>query len=605
LLVDESISPVDRILRDKRISGLRSKNIGQYKKHGINPNMDIKTVLTSIAKSATNKLHRDTAKTLLGLGSFDVPVILTSLPNNNSIAGAFLRSSNAIVLNTSSDNGGGIVDALLHELTHAATERVLSNPQTDFEVQVRDRLLALRSEMVAKANEKFGDNMPVNLRYALEGRFSVDENLDESYATSEMVAHFFTSQTFREQLSQISPKGDRNLFQKLVDVIASLFSGKRIPSADIAELVKAMTDLTSASANLGPHPYGRTTEQVQASRVAAAQDKGLGPLNGVPNPYNRTEFEWVNHQIGALSNATISQEDVLSLIQTGRFGMLTAENPLHTVVDESANVAFNQKAVEWLKSRGYEVHEIVGRYETNGENSFLVPNLSVQDSIDFANEFNQTSVANDKGIFYADGSYNQRTGQELNESIKDNDDFFSAIRTSNGTVVPIRVIYDFENKIEPENEVIKVAKIPGLSESFNKVLSQDEFEVEVSNDTVYPFTVRDGKMVVNDKVLNEKVDGLSVADTEDVLEQSFALAAAHDRAIQVLGHDIHLEFENNGLDAQAVLNDIGEGNLNSSDLNDLMSLDQSKLASYLSLAFEDLGSRTNGSNERLATSQNR
>lgn len=605
LLVDESISPVDRILRDKRISGLRSKNIGQYKKHGINPNMDIKTVLTSIAKSATNKLHRDTAKTLLGLGSFDLPVILTSLPNNNSIAGAFLRSSNAIVLNTSSDNGGGIVDALLHELTHAATERVLSNPKTDFEVQVRDRLLALRSEMVAKANEKFGDNMPVNLRYALEGRFSVDENLDESYATSEMVAHFFTSQTFREQLSQISPKGDRNLFQKLVDVIASLFSGKRIPSADIAELVKAMTDLTSASANLGPHPYGRTTEQVQASRVAAAQDKGLGPLNGVPNPYNRTEFEWVNHQIGALSNATISQEDVLSLIQTGRFGMLTAENPLNTVVDESANVAFNQKAVEWLKSRGYEVHEIVGRYETNGENSFLVPNLSVQDSIDFAKEFNQTSVANDKGIFYADGSYNQRTGQELNEPIKDNDDFFSAIRTSDGTVVPIRVIYDFENKIEPENEVTKVAKIPGLSESFNKVLSQDEFEVEVSNDTVYPFTVRDGKMIVNDKVLNEKVDGLSVADTEDVLEQGFALAAAHDRAIQVLGYDIHLEFENNGLDAQAVLNDIGEGNLNSSDLNDLMSLDQSKLASYLSLAFEDLGSRTNGSNERLATSQNR
>jgi len=604
LVNEEMITPADRIRRNAQIQAFRNKNKGQAAKHGIKAGMDVNTVLQSIAKSATNKLHRETAKQLLKLGVTDVPVIVASLPNNNSVAGAYLRSSNAVILNLASDNGGGPVDVMLHELMHSVSERIISNPQNAVEVEVRSRLLALRAEYMAKAEAKFEGNVPLDLRYALEGRFSLDERLNEQAGAAEMVSHFFASQQFRERLNQLSPKGERNFVQRIIDAIASVFSGKRIPDAAISDLVKVMTDLTQATSNLGPHPYGRTSGQGQASRVAIAQAKGLGPLNGVPNPYTRDSFQWAEHQIGTLSNVTIPEQEIRTIIEEGKFGMLTAENPNNTILDDDANALLNIEGKQWLLDHGYDVHEIVGRYDAKGENSFLIPGLKFQDAVDFAVKFNQESVALDSGMVYQDGSYNPRIGGSTDQEVEADDNYFSAIRGSNGTVVPIRVVYDWENKVEPEFELNKVRDIAGKSAAFNQVLKQDDFEVEESTDTLKPFVVRDGKMIVNEKLLNEKLDDLSPEDSDSVLEQAFVLAAAHDKAIRDIGPEFHIEFENSGINTEAILESIADGSLTTSDLNDLKLVDQGKLQSFLASAYAEIATRNNGSNERLATAQN-
>jgi len=169
-----------------------------------------------------------------------------------------------------------------------------------------------------------------------------------------------------------------------------------------------------------------------------------------------------------------TEEDFKETIQNGKWGMLTAENPDAEQVSDDANFNNNERAIEWLKSKGYDPQPIFGKYG-NSENSFLVEDLTKEDAIEFAKEFKQKSVATDEGLIYQDGTMNPRVKE--NDAFESRPDDYSAIKIG-GKNVDYSVGYDFntrtEQGAEPEvQETVKeIEKIDLASDlGVNKAIS--------------------------------------------------------------------------------------------------------------------------------------
>jgi hypothetical protein len=161
----------------------------------------------------------------------------------------------------------------------------------------------------------------------------------------------------------------------------------------------------------------------------------------------RTKPEYVDE--AAKKN---EQEDVEQLKSEldGEFGILTGENPLGQPLTEQENSQLNEKAEAWLKEKGYKPRKVTGKYG-QAENSFVVPNLTKEDAIAFAKEFNQESVAHSEGLVYQDGSMNPRVKTEDNFEMNEytpESDFVSVVNTPEG-LKTFSVGYDFDTKTEP------------------------------------------------------------------------------------------------------------------------------------------------------------
>lgn len=154
-------------------------------------------------------------------------------------------------------------------------------------------------------------------------------------------------------------------------------------------------------------------------------------------------------------------EEILNALQGETWAMLTAENPMAMQVTDIENYDNNERAAVWLRSKGYNPQPIFGKYG-NSENSFFVANLTREDAIEFAKEFNQESVATNEGLVYQDGSYNPKVGQEVGV---EQDDFYSTMSTAQG-LVDFTVQYDFdtlenqavENEADVKNSLINLDK---------------------------------------------------------------------------------------------------------------------------------------------------
>jgi len=606
LVQQEAISPADRATQANHFAKLRAKHRVQFAKHGIKEGqMDVKSVLQSVVRSGKSKMHRETAKFLLSVGVEQCPVFVYNAPNDVGTTGGYLGASKIVTLNAASDNGGGIVDALLHELTHFATAEVISNPKNDFERQVRARLLALRAEAQTKIEERYGNAIPENLRYAVEGRMNENETFNEDYAVNEFVAHYFASRTFRLQLDGLAEKGERSLYQKFLDVLASFFSGKRLADPESRALAEAMLDLTKAVAEGNGLP-ARSVQQILASRAAVARQDGFGPMFGVPNPHPRDSFDWINHQTDSLQDGIFSEAQLRALIKTGKFGAFTAENPDVTVPTEEANAAFNEQAKQWLAQRGYVADIVVGRYG-NGENSFLVDGFTDQDAVDFANEFGQESMATDNGLFYQDGMYQPRDGEELDIPADEasDDNYFTNVRTTEGKIITVRVMYK-DDKVDSGLRYSKDLATDTGSENLivKQVQSQKEFATVISKDTSKPFVLDGNTLVVNEDLVNAVYGAYAFEEQSSLVERDLTVAVAHELAMQRVGEETRVAFEDSGLNAAQVIERATSNDLTASDLQDLLGLGE-RATDYVAATFAEIGLRNDGQNERLAVTQNR
>jgi hypothetical protein len=168
----------------------------------------------------------------------------------------------------------------------------------------------------------------------------------------------------------------------------------------------------------------------------------------------RSTTEYVEN---ASKELPVENVDVLSKELGGEFGLLTAENPMAQPLTEEENKQLNQKAEEWLTSKGYNPRRITGKYN-QAENSFFVPNLTKQDAIEFAKQFNQESVAHSEGLVYQDGSMNPRVKEDDNLSFADSyspdSDFVSVANTKDG-LKTFSIGYNFDKKIRPKKQATK------------------------------------------------------------------------------------------------------------------------------------------------------
>lgn len=144
-----------------------------------------------------------------------------------------------------------------------------------------------------------------------------------------------------------------------------------------------------------------------------------------------------------------TEEELSDFLANGQYAMLTGQNPEATPLSKDANRKLNEKAQQWLSSRGLTAVPIFGKYG-NSERSFMVPNMTKRQAVEFAKEFQQESVAHSSGLVYQDGSFNPRTeGVDLSPRFDQGGDFFSTINVG-GKKVDFSINYDFDTKVEPK-----------------------------------------------------------------------------------------------------------------------------------------------------------
>jgi len=168
-----------------------------------------------------------------------------------------------------------------------------------------------------------------------------------------------------------------------------------------------------------------------------------------------------------------TEEELINFLENGEYAMLTGQNPDAIPLSKGANKTLNEKAQEWLGARGLKPTPLFGKYG-NSEGSFLVPKMTKEQSIEFAKEFQQDSVAHSSGLVYKDGSFNPRSGKPTVENLFDQDeDFFSTINIG-GKKVDFRVPYDFDTKMPAE---VKKSIADEINE---EVFGRNESEIDTT-----------------------------------------------------------------------------------------------------------------------------
>lgn len=245
-------------------------NISTMNDLGIVPN-DPKTVEGALVRLAKMKeipkFYRDTAALLLQTLKGRMPNLkVTSTQAAN--AAEYNPGTHEILMNMSQDNGQGFIGAFLHEMTHAATASVISNPRPGAEQRLVNALRDLKESLVkdlqsvskqmrgykeemlrelgidvpiddplvdqilfqAEADlmyaigfdlevTDFGNDMPLSYAYSPRG-LDVSRNDD----LQELAAHYFTDPMFRDLASHVSTDGG-NMATEIQGILGSMASG--------------------------------------------------------------------------------------------------------------------------------------------------------------------------------------------------------------------------------------------------------------------------------------------------------------------------------------------------------------------------------------------
>lgn len=181
---------------------------------------------------------------------------------------------------------------------------------------------------------------------------------------------------------------------------------------------------------------------------------------------------WDDSKKASLPSYFQSAEQLQEVLNSGVWGMLTAENPMRSRLSEEENARKNEQALEWLRGKGYNPIQIFGKYE-NSESSFFVEGLTVEHALEFASaeNFNQESVAHSDGMFYQNGDFNPR--QPGSSTGGNPTDFYSTTNV-NGELVDFQIDYDFDTRIDSDgNKVEKVdtSTVEGKREKIQQIVN--------------------------------------------------------------------------------------------------------------------------------------
>lgn len=225
--------------------------------------------------------------------------------------------------------------------------------------------------------------------------------------------------------------------------------------AELKQLLN-VTETESTSSQEGQNNQGETKATKETDQVVDS---------GIITDRNQ---DWDNNTKSTLPESRFeTEEDFKETVKSGTWGMLTAENPNIEQVSDDTNFNNNEKAIEWLKGKGYNPQPIFGKYG-NSENSFFVEDLTKEDAVEFAKEFKQESVATNEGLVYQDGTMSPK----VSESFKAGEDNYSSIKVGD-KLVDYSVKYDLDNKVDIksiENDgIVEVAPDENPVEKYKEV----------------------------------------------------------------------------------------------------------------------------------------
>lgn len=269
--------------------------------------------------------------------------------------------------------------------------------------------------------------------------------------------------------------------------------------------------------------YTNGLEDKKALRDSLKKKFNLTDADFVAEPFTAEE-DAADRE--ALPQSEFSNEQELeTTLKTREFAMLTGMNPQKQQVSKSANKVLNEKAQQWLAARGLKPVAIYGKYD-NSERSFYVPNMTKEQAIEFAKEFNQDSVAHSSGLVYQDGSFNPRSGTvEVSPQFgTEGANYFSSINIG-GKPVDFKVDYDFKRKYSADGKLIK-----GEEAGIDKRLSEEmggDIDAKVASAqkaleaTGVKVTMIDNTADFESAVAERKgpagVEGVFISDTGEIL----------------------------------------------------------------------------------------
>lgn len=449
----------------------------------------------------------------------------------------------------------------------------------------------------------------------LVGNDSKFRSLVSNYIRTEMLSGRLDKETAESVLNSYDEMmGRMNKIPKDVNQVVDAFDlltekeklqkeiegkDKALTSAQQNRINQIDEQLKTISENAVQEQSTAEVSDVEASRVSEEVEEGAPTtepevvteegkkevISGVEITYPTEQQK--EERIAERTNPTYVEEsanklqeedvDVLSKELEGEFGLLTAENPMAQPLTEQENASLNEKAIEWLESRGYNPRRVTGKY-VQAENSFFVPNLTRDDAIAFAKEFNQESVAHSDGVIYQDGSINPRVKEQDSFSFEEyspQSDYVSVIKTKDGlrtfsvgyNFFTKVISYRFDEKISPQPTANQIT-VDNELEFIQQAADKDIETVEAAGRAVKALE-KTGTKVFLHKTTDEY--NQAIAESVGTTKEAIDAETMKSRGEFITGkNEIHINLEN--ADVKTVFHEafhavVATGNASKTDID--------------------------------------
>jgi len=193
------------------------------------------------------------------------------------------------------------------------------------------------------------------------------------------------------------------------------------------------------------------------------------------------DHRWYEKKVDQLPSADISKDEFMDMMQTGKFVIMTPENPNNTSYFEYENDNLISDFEDEMIRGEFNYIPIIGRYG-NYERSFIITDVKQSDVKRLAKQFNQESVAADFGIYYpTKKSFYPRVKPKdsfMDGEMSRDDDFMSTIMTTDGPIT-FALNYDFEQekKSGAKFQVVGIQgarNVNGLITNYNSALKMEK-----------------------------------------------------------------------------------------------------------------------------------
>ena len=206
--------------------------------------------------------------------------------------------------------------------------------------------------------------------------------------------------------------------------------------------------------------YGITSFADQKIGLLPEEFSQIDDFEARSSKFDDSKRSFSKAELDELPNSKYTKEQIESMINSGTYSLMSAENPqaVNTAEDNDERTA---RAEKWLKKNGYgDYTKIYGVFGSK-ENSFFVPDMTMEDAEAFRKEFDQESVAHSDGYISKKGvNPRDREGNKFGIDYKDPEsNNYSIIKDSEGNVISFSTDYNFKKTEDLKKEVSSRSKI--------------------------------------------------------------------------------------------------------------------------------------------------